>query len=90
MIIVLIDWYFTFVGAYGKACVKIEVDCQSLRFLTGAVLFVLQRKNALYNSMSFLPIIPLVWRGIVLAWADRRRPVHCECNNSSWIACFKW
>ncbi len=31
MIIVLIDWYFTFLGTYGMACVKIEIDCQSLQ-----------------------------------------------------------
>ncbi len=40
MINVLIDNLLYF-GACGKACVKMEISCQSLNFLTGAALFVL-------------------------------------------------
>ncbi len=54
-----VDWlviYFFF-GAYGKACVKMEIGCQSLKFLMCAALFVLYQKSALYNTMSFLDML---------------------------------
>ncbi len=37
--------------------------------------------------LTFLPLRPLGWRGIVVAWVHGRHPVPCERDNSSQIAC---
>ncbi len=36
---------------------KMEVCCQSLKFLTGTALFVLWPKSALYNSMNIFDML---------------------------------